>query len=373
MNYQGTAKLDRRTKNLVKRLQSNDIAIIDHEDLDRVAAESLIDSKVKVVINTRKFSSGRYPNMGPILLAANGIYLVDNVGQEIFNEVHEGEELTVDGERVFCNGKEIARGEALSLFSLRQKMEEAKKSLDQELEKFAANTLNYLREEKKFLLEEADLPFLKTQFKHRHALVVVRGSDYKADLQILRSYIREMKPVLIGVDGGADALLAEGYKPHIIIGDMDSVSDEALQSGSEVVVHAYPNGNAPGLKRIEEMGLSPAILKAPGTSEDIAFLLAYEKGAELIVAVGSHANLIEFLEKGREGMASTFLVRLKVGSRLVDAKGVNKLYQSRVRWSHLLIIVLSALITVAVIIMASPSIRNFLRLILVKLQLSLGL
>jgi uncharacterized membrane-anchored protein len=201
---------------------------------------------------------------------------------------------------------------------------------------------------------------------------VVRGYDYKADLKALRTYIREVKPILIGVDGGADALVEEGYKPDIIIGDMDSVADATLKCGAELIVHAYAGGRAPGLSRLQELGLSATVFEAAGTSEDIAMVLAYEKSAELIVAVGTHANLVEFLDKGRQGMSSTFLVRLKVGGKLVDAKGVNKLYRSSVKISHLGLLLLGGLTAIIAIIIATPAIRQSIRLMLVQVKLILG-
>lgn len=373
MYYEGFAKLDKRTKNLVKRLKSKDIAIIDHADLDRITAESLIEAKVEVVINASSFTSGRYPNIGPLLLCSAGVHLIDNVGEEIFKQIKEGQKLVIRGEEIFSGKKLVAKGEVLNLLTIQQKMEQAKKSLGAELEKFVSNTLYYIKKEKDILVESSNLPQTSVGFKDRHALVVVRGYDYKEDLKILRSYIREIKPVLIGVDGGADALLAEGYDPDIIIGDMDSVTDQALGCGAEVIVHGYPNGKVPGLSRLEELGLTPLVFKSAGTSEDIALLLAYEKGAELIVAVGTHANLVEFLDKGRKGMASTFLVRLKVGERLVDAKGVNKLYRAKVKVSHLAFLLLAAVATVAIVVLVSTTVRQFLRLVVLNLRSIIGL
>jgi len=372
MDYQGTAKLDRRTKNLVKRLNPADIAFICHHDLDRVTAESLIEAKTEVVINAESFSTGRYPNIGPLILLSAGIHLVDKVGPEIFDTLNEGERITIRDGKIFKNGQFLAEGEVLSLPKAQNSFERAEKSLGKELEKFALNTLSYIQKEKNLLLDGVGLPETRVKFLDRQALVVARGYHYKEDIKILWPYIREVRPVLIGVDGGSDALISEGLKPDIIIGDMDSVSDRALLSGAELIVHAYPNGKAPGLKRLEKMGLKPLIFKTGGTSEDIALLLAYEKGADLIVAVGTHSNLIEFLDKGRGGMASTFLTRLRVGDRLVDAKGVNKLYRARVKTSHILTMLVAALVAMLTVILVSPPVKQFISLIFTKLRLLLG-
>ncbi|HZD61097.1 MAG TPA: putative cytokinetic ring protein SteA [Anaerolineae bacterium] len=373
MFYEGTAKLDKRTKRLVKRLKAGDIAIIDHEDLDRVTAEALVETGVEVVVNASCFTSGRYPNAGPLILCSAGIHLLDSVGTGVFDLVNEGSWLAVQGEDIRVGDKVIARGKKLTNRILEREMEKANCRIGEELEKFAANTLEYMQKEKELILDGSRVPDTRINFKGRHALIVVRGYDYKADLKALRTYIREVKPILIGVDGGADALIEEGYKPDIIIGDMDSVADSTLRCGAELIVHAYSGGRAPGLKRLEELGLSSTTFEAAGTSEDIAMILAYENDAELIVAVGSHANLVEFLDKGRKGMSSTFLVRLKVGSKLVDAKGVNKLYKSSVKLSYLVVLLLAGMSAIIAIVMAAPSIRQSIRLLIIQLKLMLGI
>jgi uncharacterized membrane-anchored protein len=345
----GIARVDRRTKDLVKRLQPGDVAVIDHEDLDRVAAEGLIEARPAAVVNASASMTGRYPNVGPLLLAAARIPLLDCVGPQVMDLVGEGRPARVEGDEVWVDGAVVGKGTRHTLQSLEDDYEAAKRNVDSELERFAENTLEYLRRERHLVLDPIDMPDLRVDVKGRHVLVVVRGFDYKEDLGHLRSYVREMRPVLLAVDGGADALLDVGLAPDIVIGDMDSVSTRALRSGAQLIVHAYRGGNAPGAARLDELGVPYTCLEAPGTSEDIAMLLAYEKGAELIVAVGTHASMVEFLDKGRQGMASTFLVRLKVGPILVDAKGVSKLYESRVRKRDLTWFLLAAMLCFVVV------------------------
>ncbi len=373
MSFRGRAKLDRKTKDLVKRIKSTDVAVIDHLDVDQVSAESLIETGIEVVINADKSSSGRYPNTGPFLLCSAGIHLVDNVGRKIFDLIDEGDMIEIDHGKILKDGKVIANGDIKNLMIIKDELDRSKNTISDELEKFAINTLDYMKKERALILETPDMPEITTKIAGRQVLVVVRGYDYKADLQTLKPYIKEMKPVLIGVDGGADALRAEGFKVDIIIGDMDSVTDETLKSGSELVVHGYLNGRAPGRHRLDRLGLENKIFKAACTSEDLAMLLSYEKGAELIVAVGTHGHLTEFLDKGREGMSSTFLVRLKVGDRLVDAKGVNQLYRSSPKYSYLLGMIFAGLTTVTVVILIAPVVRLYLRTVILKVRLMLGL
>jgi uncharacterized membrane-anchored protein len=351
----GTARLDRRTKNLTKRLRPGDVAVIDHVDLDRIAAEALVGCGVAAVVNVAPSVSGRYPNLGPEVLLAAGIPVVDDVGPDVFGQLREGDRIRVHDDTVYAmDGTVVAKGQAQDAQTLASAMAEARAGLAVQLEAFASNTMEYLRRERELLLDGVGVPDIRTVIDGRHALVVVRGYDYRQDLAALRPYIREYRPVLIGVDGGADALREFGLKPDLIVGDMDSVSDETLRCGAEVVVHAYRDGNAPGLARVQELGIEPVLFPAAGTSEDVALLLADDKGASLIVAVGTHATLVEFLDKGRAGMASTFLTRLRVGGKLVDAKGVSRLYRSRIRLGTLLMLLFATVIAFVVAFTVTP-------------------
>lgn len=357
----GRARVGRRTKDLIGQIRPGDVAVIDHLDLDRVAAEGLVLAGPVAVVNAAASVSGRYPNVGPLLVAAAGIPLVDNVGDELMERVDDGEEIVIEGD-VVVSGSWSARGTRQGLESLERLVEESRATMGDTLERFATNTLEYLRAEHRVLLETLAVPDVGVSMQGRHVLVVVRGHDYRDDLTALRrgGYIDEVKPVLLAVDGGADALLELGRTPDIVIGDMDSVSERALRCGAALIVHAYPGGHAPGAARLEALGLEHTLFEAPGTSEDIALLMAYDSGAELIVAVGTHNSMTDFLDKGRSGMASTFVVRLKVGPRLVDAKGVSRLYHSRVRKGDLVLLVAAALLALLVVTAISQPARLFL-------------
>jgi len=351
----GAVRVDRRTKNLTRRLRPGDIAVIDHVDLDRVAAEALVRCQVGGVVNVAPSVSGRYPNLGPDILIAAGVPLIDDVGSEAYGQLREGDRVRLFDNTVYAlDGRVLAKGTEQTVETVAVSMADAREGLSAQLEAFASNTMEYLRRERDLLLDGVGVPDIHTVLEGRHVLVVVRGYTYREDLQALRNYVREFKPVLIGVDGGADALLERGMKPHLIVGDMDSVSDAALRCGAEIVVHAYRDGSAPGLTRVQELGIEPVVFPAAGTSEDVALLLADDKGATLIVAVGTHATLVEFLDKGRSGMASTFLTRLRVGGKLVDAKGVSRLYRSRIPVSTLVLLVLATALAFAVALYVTP-------------------
>ena len=348
----GVVRLDRRTKNLTKRLKPGEIAIIDHVDLDRVSAEALVDCRVAAVVNVADSISGRYPNLGPEILVEAGIPLVDGIGGEVFSVLHEGERIRLHDGVLYRGEEVVAKGISQDSQTVAEQMDEARAGLSTQLEAFTANTLEYLRRERDLLLDGVGVPEIHTPMDGKHVLIVVRGYDYREDLVALRSYIREYRPVLIGVDGGADALVENGYVPDLIVGDMDSVKDDTLKSGAEVVVHAYRDGRAPGSERLERLGVASIEFPATGTSEDVAMLLADSKGASLIVAVGTHNSLVEFLDKGRSGMASTFITRLRVGAKLVDAKGVGRLYRSRVSTLQVVALIAAGLFALGVAMVA---------------------
>ncbi|USQ78378.1 putative cytokinetic ring protein SteA [Ornithinimicrobium faecis] len=364
---EGPIRVDARTKNLTKRLAHGDIAVINHKDLDQVSAYALVSCKPAAVVNAAASISGAYPNLGPKILVEAGVPLIDQAGEELLTQITEGATGRVVGDQVIVEGRLIAEGKRLDLAMVEEAMEHARGNISEQIEAFSRNTMQYVREERELLLDGIRLPEVRTELEGRYVLVVVRGYHYKEDLQTLRPFIREARPVLIGVDGGADALMELGYRPDIIVGDMDSVGDAALKSGAEIIVHAYRDGRAPGLERVEALGIEDAIaLPAIGTSEDVAMLLADGKGAELIVAVGTHATLIEFLDKGRQGMASTFLTRLRLGSKLVDAKGVSLLYRSRISSAALTWLVLAGMLAVLAALAATPGGRTAMGVLAVR-------
>jgi len=361
LHISSTARVDRKTKRLAQRISKGEIAVIDHQDLDSTCARMLVDRHIAAVINASPSISGRYPNTGPKILLDAGITLFDNAGKEIMTLVKEGDILEIVGDKVFQNSTLLSCGNLMSHQLVKQLMEESRGNLSFELEKFAENTMKFVQEEKSLILDPVDVPRLDTGISGKHALIVVRGEGFKEDLAAIRSYLQDEKPVLIGVDGGADALRELGFIPDLIVGDMDSVKDSTLQCGAEIVVHAYGNGKkeAPGLDRVRSLGLSAKIFPVQGTSEDMAMLLAYELGAELIVAVGTHSHLIDFLDKGRAGMASTFLTRLKVGPKLVDAKGVSRLYRNKPAPKDLVILFCAAAVPIMVVAFQSPLVRTW--------------
>jgi len=370
---EGSARIGRRTKDLVKRLGPDDVAIIDHADIDRIAAEELIASGVRAVVNVAPSSTGRYPNAGPLLLTRAGVRLIDAPDAPLFERLRDGDPVVLERGELRREGATLATGRVLDETELAEQLEEQRQRVDEALAEFAENTMAHIRQERDLLSGRVELPEARTSFRDRHVLIVVRGTTHRRDLQALRAYIADVRPVLVGVDGGADAILEAGLTPDVVLGDMDSASDAALRSGGELVVHAYPNGRAPGRERLERLGLDHTIIPAPGTSQDVAMLLAYEKGAALIVSVGAHFNLIEFLDKNRSGMSSTFLTRLRVGETLVDAKGVSRLYNPGIKLNQLALFAAASVLLLAIVVLSSPALDNLLELLWLKIRVLLGL
>lgn len=343
----GRVRVDRRTRRLVSRLRPGDIVLIDHLDLDRVTAEALVSARVAAVLNARPSISGRYPTLGPDVLVRAGILLVDDLGEGIFDQVRDGDQITVDGDTIHNGGHVVGRGTRQDRARVTEGMAEARVGLAVQLEAFVSNTVEYLNSERDLLLDGAGVPAIRTRLAGRPCVVVVRGYSYQDDLAALGPYLREFSPALIGVDGGADALLAAGLRPDVIVGDMDAVSDDALRCGAELVVRVSPTGRGFGTSRLAQLNLAAVPFPAAVASEDLALLLADAKGASPIVAVGTHATLDEFLDRGRSGMASSLLTRLRVGAKLVDATVVARLYRPTVTNQTLAVTVGTVIVAMA--------------------------
>ncbi len=369
----GTARLGKRTKLLTKRLAAGDIAVLDHRNLDRVSAEDLVAARVGAVLNCSPSSTGSYPNMGPLLLVEAGIHLVEMDDDTLFERIHDGDDVVVRGGEVLRRGTVVAHGRVLEPEEVRAANDASRREIGEALERFAHNTIEHMLEERELLAGKIELPRFRTDMRDRPTLLVIRGVGHQRDLRALRTYIRDQRPVIIAVDGGAGAVLAEGLHPHMIIGDMDSADERALRCGAELVLHAYPDGRAPGRARLEELGLRYAEVRAPGTSQDVAMLLAAEKGASLIVCVGSQFNLVEFLDRNRRGASSTFLTRLRVGEILVDAKGVSRLYRPRPGLGPLVLVLVAGLIALIAVVWATPGLHDVAQLLWLKIESLLGI
>ena len=366
-------RLGRRTKHLVKRLTPGDVAVIDHVNIDRIAAEELIATGVRAVINASPSSDGRYPNAGPLLLAQAGVTLLDVGGGDPFDLLGDGERVTIRGGAVLRGERELLRGQVLGVEELERRRNEQLERVDEALAEFAENTIAHVRGETDLLTGSVEFPLTRASFRDRHVLIVVRGDRHRRDLKALRAYIRDVRPLIVAVDGGADGVLEAGLQPDLILGDMDSAGDEALRCGAELIVHAYPDGRAPGRQRLLDMGLDHVLLPAAGTSEDVAMLMAHEKGAALIVSVGAHFNLIEFLDRKRGGMSSTFLTRLRIGEKLVDAKGVSRLYNPSSPFGPLALFLAAFMVLLAIVVISAPALSDLVDLIWLKIKIWLGL
>ncbi len=345
----GVARVDRRIGALLRRIGSGDIVVLDQVDLDRGTAEALVDADVAGVVNASPSISGRFPNLGPEIVVGAGIALVDGVGPEVLRAIREGSRVRLHEGGVFVGEKEVGRGNVQTVGTIADLMIEAKAGMSAQLEAFSANTIEFLRRERTLILDGVGVPQLEVDIRHHQVLIVAPGKNHADDLKHLKRYVAEHRPILIGVDGGADTLHEQGYRPNVIVGDPDGLSTDTLRSGAEVVVPAHFDGHAPGLERVQDLGIGAVTFPASGNPEDLALLLADTHGADLVVTVGFQATLSEFLDRGRSGSnPSTFLTRLKLGAKIVDGKAVATLHRSRVSVGAVVLLVVAALVAVVV-------------------------
>ncbi|QRP48972.1 putative cytokinetic ring protein SteA [Amycolatopsis sp. FDAARGOS 1241] len=350
----GVARVDRRTRELLRRVSAGDVVVLDQLDLDRATADALVDAEVAAVLNASPSISGRFPNLGPEILVDAGIPLIDSVGGELLRTVKDGTKLRVHEGGVFIGERQIASGVEQTAESVADQMIEAKAGMSTQLEAFSANTIEFLRRERTLILDGVGVPELRVPMRDRHVLVVAGGTGHAEDLKRLKKYLREHRPVVVGVDAGADTLRAHGYPPDVIVGDPTGIGTATLRSGGEVVVPAQPDGHAPGVERIQDLGIGAVTFPATGNAEDLALLLADAHGASLVVTVGFQATLREFLDHGRSGSnPSTFLTRLKLGTKLVDGKAVATLHRSRVSLGAVALLILAAVVVVVAALLVS--------------------
>lgn len=352
----GVARVDRRTRELLRRISPGDIAVLDQLDLDRATADALVRAEVAGVVNASPSISGRFPNLGPEILLAAGIPLIDSAGGSVLRNVKDGSKLRLHEDTIYLGERKVASGTRQTRESVADQMIEAKAGMSTQLEAFSANTIEFLRRERTLILDGVGVPELRLSLRDRHVLVVAAGNGHAEDLKKLKKYIGEHRPVLVGVDGGADTLIAQGHTPDVIVGDPLGIEAETLKCGAEVVVPAQPDGHAPGVARIQDLGIGAVTFPASGNAEDLALLLADAHEASLVVTVGFQATLREFLDHGRSGSnPSTFLTRLKLGTKLVDGKAVATLHRGRVSGGMILFLVLAALAVVAAALLVSDA------------------
>ena len=343
----GAARVDRDIDRLLRRVGPGDIAVLDILDLDRVTADALVDAGVVGVVNASPSISGRYPNLGPEVLVANNIALIDNAGPEIFKKIKDGSKVRLYDGGVYHGERRLVHGVERTDEEIADLMHDAKTGLVAHLEAFAGNTIEFIRSESPLLIDGIGIPDIDVDVYRRHVVVVTDGPAAAEDLKSLKPFIKEYQPVLVGVGAGADVLREEGYRPQLIVGNPEQISAESLKCGAQVVLPADADGHAGGLERIQDLGIGAMTFPAAGSAADLALLLVDHHGASLIVTVGHSASIEEFFDRSRaQSNPSTFLTRLKVGEKLVDAKAVATLYRSHISGGAIALLVLAVLFAV---------------------------
>jgi uncharacterized membrane-anchored protein len=343
----GTARVDRDIDRLLRRVCPGDIVVLDVLDLDRITADALVDAEIAAVINASPSVSGRYPNLGPEVLLANGVTLIDETGTEVFKKVKDGSRVRLYNGGVYSGDRRLIKGTERTDEEIAALMQEAKSGLVSHLEAFAGNTIEFIRSESPLLIDGIGIPDVDIELRRRHVVVVSDEEDATDDLKRLKPFIKEYQPVLIGVGGGADVLRKAGYRPQLIVGDPSNLSTEVLKSGAQVVLPADADGHAPGLERIQDLGVGAMTFPAAGSPTDLALLLADHHGAALLVTAGHRANIETFFDRTRQhSNPSTFLTRLRVGEKVVDAKAVATLYHNRISGGAIALLILTMLLSV---------------------------
>ncbi|UFN45249.1 putative cytokinetic ring protein SteA [Nocardioides okcheonensis] len=353
----GTARLHRRTAALLGRLGPGDVAVLDHLDLDRETAQALVDAGVVGVVNAGPMISGRYANLGPQLLVEAGVVVVDNAGTEVFDRLKDGAGVRIHAGVVHAGDTLVATARELTPELVRSEMTAARSGLAAQLESFTHNSTEFLRREQDLLLHGHGVPRTQTSMAGRPVVVVVRSHGWEAELRGIKAFVREQRPVLIGVDHGADALASAGHRPDVVVvtgGTDDLPSGGVLRKARDVVVLVERDAPRSVTENFERMGIRPLRFETSATTEDAALLLAAAREPALVVGVGMHATLDEFLDRRRTGLASTFLTRLKLGPDLVDAAAIPRLYDGAVRPRHLLGAVVAGVLAVAAAISVTP-------------------
>ncbi|MFJ1461682.1 putative cytokinetic ring protein SteA [Nocardia sp. N2S4-5] len=356
----GIARVDRNTRRLLKRIGPGDVVVLDEMDLDRLTADQLVEAGVVAVVNASPSISGRYPNLGPEVLVANGILLLDAVSSDVFTKIKDGVKVRVDEGVIYADRltkkvpEALVEGLELTESAIAERMIAARNGLADHLEAFAGNTIEFVRTESALLIDGLGMPDLELSMRKRHVVVVADGSDHRDDLKSLKPFIKEYAPILVGVGRGADTLTRCGYRPDLIVGDPEEITATTLKCGAEVILPADTDGHAKGLERIQDLGIGATTFPSSGSATDLALLLADHHGASLIVTCGAAASLDDFFDRSRrESNPATFLTRLKAGSKLMDAKAVATLYRHQTSGWAAALLVLAALIALIVALLVS--------------------
>ena len=350
----GTARVDRDIDRLLRRVCPGDIAVLDVLDLDRITADALVDAEIAAVVNASPSVSGRYTNLGPEVLVSNGVTLIDETGPDVFKKIRDGAKVRLHNGGVYSGDRRLIHGTERTDHEIADLMQEAKTGLVAHLEAFAGNTIEFIRSESPLLIDGIGIPDVDVDLRRRHVVIVADEAHAADDLKRLKPFIKEYRPVLIGVGTGAEVLRKAGYRPQLIVADPNELSTDVLKCGAQVVLPADADGHAPGLERIQDLGVGAMTFPAAGSPTDLALLLADHHGAALLVTAGHSANIETFFDRTRQqSNPSTFLTRLRVGEKVVDAKAVATLYHNRISGGAIALLILTMLIAVVVALWVS--------------------
>lgn len=336
------------------RMSEGDIALVDSADMTRRQAEALLAHRPSAVINLSRFSTGAMPNYGPHLLLDANVTLLEATGGD--GALRDGKKVRLGEDGSITVGKKpagtavpITRGDLDATFA------EAQRNLVEQMEAYFGNTIEFVHAEAPLLIDGLGAPDLGESMAERKVVVVSPCPDLRDRLKGIKNFMSEFTPVIVGVGQASDVLVELGFEPDYIVGDPTDVASESLRSGARVILPAEPDGFAPGLERIQDLGVGamtfPAATESP---TDLAILLAVFHDAEMIVTVGQVVELDQIFAAPESTPPEALLTRMKAGRKLVDSTVVEQLYavpsSGGVAWAWAILGILVAIATIVLVV-----------------------
>lgn len=340
----------------LKRLREGDIAVIDAPDITRQLSQRILAAKPAAVINLARFTTGAVPNFGPLMLLDADILLVEGAGVELSQGMRDGKRARILEDGAIAHGeKTIGSGAVVTRAMAEERFGEAQEGLVDHMEAYFGNTIQFIHSEAPLLIDGLGIPDTGVDLHGKKVLIAAPGNNHRNQIKLLRNFIREYEPVIIGVDDAADTLVELGHTPDLIVGNPANIGADTLRSGARVILPAEPDGHAIGLERIQDLGIGAMTFPAATDSAiDLALLLADYHGAELIVNAGTALDLDAIFADSPQAAPAALLTRTKVGAKLVDAQAIANLYTVRsgggLAWLWALLGVLVAIAAIVLIV-----------------------
>lgn len=341
----GVARLPRRNESLPRRMSHRDIVFVGLESLSSEDARAIVDADVAHVVAVRG-EAARAPRAAYRVLAAAGVPVLDDIPAESIARLEDGNKVRIDGASLYLGERELATGTVATASTLLDRNASAETAMVDSALGHYADSVEFLQVENSLLLDGEGVPELDVKMKDRHVLVVTGGANSAAELDDLKPFIREYRPVVIAVDEGANLCQKARLRPDIVVGNAEIMTDEVLRAAGEIVLPADRDGRCAHIQRVTDLEVGAVTFPAMAPARDLAVLLAHHGGAAMIVTTGESQALAD--KYAAQGMApSSSVVNMLVGDKLVGAAACASLYRSRGGMLALAMLVLVVLAVVA--------------------------